>query len=77
MKRKRSPYIALLLSILLIFAYMILFLLLIFKYDFAAVFMEKFINLFKNKEIAEALFVTIFFLIPISAIYAVINRKSR
>lgn len=57
MKRKRSPYIALLLSILLIFAYMILFLLLIFKYDFAAVFMEKFINLFKNKEIAEALFV--------------------
>lgn len=77
MKRKRSPYIALLLSILLIFAYMILFLLLIFKYDFAAVFMEKFINLFKNKEIAEALFVTIFFLIPISVIYAVINRKSR
>lgn len=77
MKRKRSPYIALLLSILLIFAYMILFLLLIFKYDFAAIFMEKFINLFKNKEIAEALFVTIFFLIPISVIYAVINRKSR
>lgn len=75
MMKRRNPYLALFLSILLIFLYVILFIFIIFKYNFASVLMDKFIWLFKNKEMAEALFGIIFFVFPVSLIFVVFNRK--
>lgn len=77
MNKRRNPYIPLLLSVLLIFAYVILILFVTIKCDFAKVLIEKFIHLFRNNEIAEALFAIIFFVIPVSVIFGIINRKPR
>lgn len=77
MIKRRRPYIIFFLSIILMFLYVILFIFIFLKYDFASLLLAKFIHIFKNKELAEALFVTVFVVLPISAIYAIINRKPK
>lgn len=77
MIRRRNKYFRLFLSVIIIFLYIFLFLFAMIRYELSTILLRKIMNLVTNREVAEALFVVIFVLIPISFIYAIINRKPR